>query len=43
MIGCPCRKLDPHVSVMQSTKYRAADYTTSGLNGLILKWDKQGD
>ena len=26
--ACPYRKLDPHVSVMQSTKDRAADYAT---------------
>ena len=30
---CPCRKLDPHVLVMQSTQDWAADYATNGLDG----------
>ena len=29
---CACRKLDPHILVMQSTKDRAADYATNGLD-----------
>ena len=32
-IACPCRKLDPHVLVMQSTQDWAADYATNGLDG----------
>ena len=33
MSGCPCRKLDPHVLLMQSTQDWAADYATNGLDG----------
>src|SRR5205814_1656169 len=35
---CPCRKLDPHVLVMQSAQRGAAEYAT---NGLDSAWDRR--
>ena len=31
--GCPYRKLDPYILVMQSTQDRTGEYATKGLDG----------
>ena len=36
--GCACRKLDPHMMVMQSAQDGAAEYAT---NGLGSAWDRR--
>jgi hypothetical protein len=35
---CACRKLDPHILVMQSAQDGAAEYAT---NGLGSAWDRR--
>src|SRR5271157_6036281 len=38
---CACRKFDPHISVMQSAKDRAAEYATNRLDRALRRRVRQ--